>query len=347
MTYVYIFTNLHNGKKYVGMTQDVYQRWHKHISDAKYGSHLPFHRAIRKYGPQAFSCEIESAHCTDVAAGTREMYLIAKIKPKMGYNVAVGGTGGHTLTREQLDSQYAIKTAHHQEFRRQVGAGATVADLTRLFSAPRSSVVRCLHRLGLIIQSKGRKRKQIGVLVPEVRPDSLRMRDSVLVTIKTDSQSNSMGVRTLVRVKDSVSRQSQEILVTVSDSVTVTSEAQVTITPIHRPDLALLNVARGLSESVQREVLRMYFEEHYTAQQISTLLQVTKGSVRGAVNRYYKRLPPSDHITKKSVHGSSVRTGPRNPNYGRLRSALDSSTLSRSRSCTSFTRAGLWLEIKE
>lgn len=56
MAIVYLITNKLDDKKYVGKTErslDV--RWKQHVNCSKYGSSLYVHRAMRKYGVEAFN----------------------------------------------------------------------------------------------------------------------------------------------------------------------------------------------------------------------------------------------------------------------------------------------------
>ena len=59
---VYLITNLINNKKYVGISNDIKQRWHAHVCAAKNENyneyHTPLHRAIRKYGIENFSLQV-------------------------------------------------------------------------------------------------------------------------------------------------------------------------------------------------------------------------------------------------------------------------------------------------
>ena len=48
MNVVYI-KHFENGKKYVGITNNFERRMDRHEKDARYGSTLPVHRAMRKY----------------------------------------------------------------------------------------------------------------------------------------------------------------------------------------------------------------------------------------------------------------------------------------------------------
>ena len=57
---IYKITNKYNQKVYIGQTiHSVQKRWNRHVSDAvnnRLDTH--FARAIRKYGPQAFSVTV-------------------------------------------------------------------------------------------------------------------------------------------------------------------------------------------------------------------------------------------------------------------------------------------------
>lgn len=89
--YIYITTNLLNGKKYIGQ--------HKASSfDDKYiGSGIYLNRAILKYGKINFICEILESCNTKDELNEREIYWINKfdaVSSENFYNIAIGGTGG-------------------------------------------------------------------------------------------------------------------------------------------------------------------------------------------------------------------------------------------------------------
>ena len=94
--YIYLVTNLVDGKVYVGLTKLIKKRWGEHLSAARNGSPYPLHRAIRKYGPQSFVVT-----CLETVITNREDLLAAEIRqiaahdctaPK-GYNLTLGGEG--------------------------------------------------------------------------------------------------------------------------------------------------------------------------------------------------------------------------------------------------------------
>jgi group I intron endonuclease len=100
-----------NGKSYVGFTPKRYvdgvtadvllfKRWNLHVRDAiNKGSHLLFHRAIRKYGIDSFDHEIlEICQSLDEAL-KREVFWIKELQTfGSGYNMTPGGDGVTSLS---------------------------------------------------------------------------------------------------------------------------------------------------------------------------------------------------------------------------------------------------------
>jgi hypothetical protein len=78
----YLVTNLHNGKRYVGIIatsgKTINKRWREHCYEASYDSKKLLHRAIRKYGETAFRVEVIA--CARALADTQavERVLIAQ-----------------------------------------------------------------------------------------------------------------------------------------------------------------------------------------------------------------------------------------------------------------------------
>ena len=95
--YIYLVTNLLNGKMYVGQTiESVERRWQGHLSHARMGHRNRLYQAIRKYGPEAFIVE-QLLKCQDVNQ-LNEMekawiILLGTYDYKAGYNMTFGGDG--------------------------------------------------------------------------------------------------------------------------------------------------------------------------------------------------------------------------------------------------------------
>lgn len=94
--YIYLVTNTVNGKKYIGQTKSVHLRWTKHLWDARNGSPLALHNAIRKYGADNFTIEcleeIVGSHADLVSAEILHIAHYSCVAPK-GYNLTSGGEG--------------------------------------------------------------------------------------------------------------------------------------------------------------------------------------------------------------------------------------------------------------
>lgn len=101
MYYVYIHTNVVNGKKYCGYTNNPNKRWRNEgiCYKPKKGREntRPFWNAIVKYGWDNFKSEIILETPNKQDAKNREIEIIDKLNlrdRRYGYNVAKGGDGG-------------------------------------------------------------------------------------------------------------------------------------------------------------------------------------------------------------------------------------------------------------
>lgn len=109
MHYVYITTNLINGKYYIGK--------HKGEVDDKYlGSGIILKQAIEKYGRVNFEKEVIVICSTEEEVNTWEKKIIEEnLTDPNCYNIAPGGEGGYTTKyfseeERQIIRQKAIKT---------------------------------------------------------------------------------------------------------------------------------------------------------------------------------------------------------------------------------------------
>ena len=87
-----------NNKVYIGQTiRELNVRVNKHIMDAKAGSSLAIHRAIRKYGIENFEIIILEDNINQGLLNDREIYYISfydSTKKERGYNLSKGGSKG-------------------------------------------------------------------------------------------------------------------------------------------------------------------------------------------------------------------------------------------------------------
>lgn len=103
---IYCATNTVNGKRYVGYTSDFSTRRYKHEWLAANNPRTHFHKAIRKYGIQAFEWEIlfESNDQQLTLLTKEEEYIRQKnshARDGHGYNYSYGGNGsGFYITAE-------------------------------------------------------------------------------------------------------------------------------------------------------------------------------------------------------------------------------------------------------
>lgn len=91
---IYKVTCLETNKIYIGKTAQGLQKrkWH-HLWDSRHGSNLPFHRAIKKYGENAFVWEVlDEVMFSDLLLDLEKFYIkkYNTLVPN-GYNLMFGG----------------------------------------------------------------------------------------------------------------------------------------------------------------------------------------------------------------------------------------------------------------
>ena len=116
---IYLLTNTINGKQYVGQTSvGLDERWRRHCRYARRGNPQYLCRAIRKYGPDAFTREILE-HTTVEDVNVREIYWISELKTlEHGYNMTEGGEGmrGWVPSEETRAKLRAAKSGENNPF---------------------------------------------------------------------------------------------------------------------------------------------------------------------------------------------------------------------------------------
>jgi group I intron endonuclease len=150
-----------SGKSYVGWTsQGSETRWRHHVSQAlrKVDACPAFHRAIRKYGPEAFTHEVLERLTTEAGAKRAEQLWIAEIGTvEGGYNISEGGDGSTGGGR--------VFTAEHRSKLSEARKGkrATAESRQKVSASLRAAHARGRHTIG--DWARGNKR-------PGSRPDA-------------------------------------------------------------------------------------------------------------------------------------------------------------------------------
>lgn len=117
---IYKVTNKIDNKAYIGQTiRPLNIRIERHLKDAKYGSKLIFHKALKKYGIEKFHIEILEENISQNKLNERERFWIKKyntyFKNGYGYNMTEGGDYFNTnrkLSDDEIsDIIYLLKKA--------------------------------------------------------------------------------------------------------------------------------------------------------------------------------------------------------------------------------------------
>lgn len=109
--YIYITTNLLNGKKYIGQS-----KWDKRLSETAYiGSGRHLKEAIKKYGREVFTTEVIFEAFSQEDLNWAERHIIERegaVKSRNYYNISPGGRASlgftgkkHTIERDEAVSQ--------------------------------------------------------------------------------------------------------------------------------------------------------------------------------------------------------------------------------------------------
>jgi len=112
---IYKCTNTVNGKVYIGQTiTGLKRRKNQHLGDARRGSTLVFHRAIRKYGKENFNWEIIDTAANNMSElNIKEKMWVEQFNSfKKGYNSTSGGEGTPGIkiseNRKKLISEFHL-----------------------------------------------------------------------------------------------------------------------------------------------------------------------------------------------------------------------------------------------
>lgn len=120
MYYIYVHTNNFNGKKYIGMTNNIKRRWRQKGSEYK-GCKV-FFQAIKKYGFDNFTHEVIEKTENFNKACKLEQYYIALYDTtdnKKGYNTAPGGNGGKVYKKHPRNMLGKHQTKYQKEHQKE------------------------------------------------------------------------------------------------------------------------------------------------------------------------------------------------------------------------------------
>lgn len=94
---IYCFTNLINNRQYVGASNNIKRRYSEHISPKR--KNLPFaiYKAFKKYGIENFKFEVLEIVEDCNILFQKEIYWIAKLKPRYNHNKGGLGNVGFSL----------------------------------------------------------------------------------------------------------------------------------------------------------------------------------------------------------------------------------------------------------
>lgn len=96
MFYSYKITNKINGKSYIGITDNIIERWNNHVSEYSVQNiQKPLYLAFRKYGIDNFSFQVIGEYLTREEAQNKEIFFISEYKTlwtQNGYNISEGGS---------------------------------------------------------------------------------------------------------------------------------------------------------------------------------------------------------------------------------------------------------------
>lgn len=168
---IYVVTNLINGKRYVGQTiKGLDERKRQHLKDAKIAYHnAPLYKAMRKYGTDAFSWEIQDYAFSREELNQKEIFYIQKYDSLChgnGYNCASGGSNGNNFAsktseeRQEINERLSLKSCqqwerYSPEQKQQVLNALHTA--TKVWWATASEEVKLRRNLALSEALTGRK----------------------------------------------------------------------------------------------------------------------------------------------------------------------------------------------
>ena len=106
---IYLITNRINGKKYVGQSKNIKQRWKEHISRER---NTMIHNAIKKYGEENFYFKILE-RCPEEKLTERERFYYNKLKPE--YNAIYPEENPMNYEYIRIKQKEAVNTEEYKK----------------------------------------------------------------------------------------------------------------------------------------------------------------------------------------------------------------------------------------
>jgi group I intron endonuclease len=121
---VYLITCLVNGKEYVGKTiRPLHRRWRLHVYASRSGTAeagTRLHKAIKKYGEDAFQISLLEEFSSEVEAYAAEkLWIKNKNTIVDGYNTAEGGHGFTSESATKMSMEPAVRQARSLRMKKQ------------------------------------------------------------------------------------------------------------------------------------------------------------------------------------------------------------------------------------
>lgn len=171
---VYVFTNVVNGKQYVGQTvQTVADRWESHCVPISQGNHCyAIGSAVDKYGKKAFSFRIVAHGYDRNDLDSKEACWVARLNTMSpnGYNLTAGGGSAGKPSHETIEKRRQALLGHptSQETREKIRATQIGRPLSPEHCAALSVPKKHLSPEGLKKRAEG-VRKAYANMTPEKR----------------------------------------------------------------------------------------------------------------------------------------------------------------------------------